>query len=132
MNLGIRYDYYSNFVAEGEDGTPDAGLYNPSFSAWTARSQVGPFRPRSKPYENDGNNFAPRFGFAYNPDGQGKTVIRGGFGLMFSNVVPEDFWNLVSSAQNVPYRATLRQRISRPSGSSSRTTTIICSSTRSS
>ena len=26
------------------------------------------------------------------------------FGAMFSNVVPEDFWNLVSSAPNVPYR----------------------------
>src|SRR5437016_11450928 len=42
----------------------------------------------------------------YNPDGKGNTAIRGGFGVMFSNVVPEDFWNLVSSAPNVPYRVT--------------------------
>ena len=25
---------------------------------------------------------------------------------MYSNIVPEDFWNLVSSAPNIPYRAT--------------------------
>ena len=59
---------------------------------------------RSKPYENDTNNIAPRVGFAYNPDGHGKTAIRGGFGMMYTNIVPEDFWNLVSSAPNVPYR----------------------------
>ena len=106
VNLGMRYDFYSNFEAHGEDGTPDAGLYNPSFLSMDGRFGVGPFRPRSSPYENDGKNFGPRVGFSYNPDGKGKTAIRGGFGVMFSNVVPEDFWNLVSSAQNVPYRIT--------------------------
>jgi len=106
LNLGLRYDFYSNFSAEGEDGTPEAGLYNPSFLSSNGRFDVGPFRSRSKPYENDAQNFGPRFGFAYNPDGRSNTVIRGGFGVMFSNLVPEDFWNLVSSARNVPYRAT--------------------------
>jgi outer membrane receptor protein involved in Fe transport len=106
LNLGLRYDFYSNFTARGEDGTPQAGLYNPDFLSMDGKFNVGPFRSPAKPYENDPLNFAPRFGFAYNPDGQSKTVIRGGFGLMFSNLVPEDFWNLVSSAPNVPYRAT--------------------------
>jgi outer membrane receptor protein involved in Fe transport len=104
LNLGLRYDFYSNFAAFGEGGTPEAGLYNPSFMTMDGRFEVGPFRDRAKPYENDANNFAPRVGFAYNPDGRGKTAIRGGFGIMFSNIVPEDFWNLVSSAPNVPYR----------------------------
>ncbi len=104
LNMGLRYDFYSNFSAKGEGGTPDAGLYNPSFMSMDGRFDVGPFRPASKPYENDANGLAPRFGFAYNPDGENKTSIRGGFGLMFSNIVPEDFWNLVSSAPNVPYR----------------------------
>ncbi len=104
LNLGLRYDLYSNFAAFGEGGTPDAGLYNPSYLTLDGRFDVGPFRDRAKPYENDPNNFAPRIGFAYNPDGHGKTAIRGGFGVMFSNIVPEDFWNLVSSAKNVPYR----------------------------
>jgi outer membrane receptor protein involved in Fe transport len=105
LNLGLRYDFYSNFAAFGEGGTPDAGLYNPSYMTMYGRFEVGPFRDRAKPYENDNNNFAPRVGFAYNPDGHGKTAIRGGFGMMYTNIVPEDFWNLVSSAPNIPYRA---------------------------
>ena len=106
VNLGLRYDYYSNFSAHGEDGTPNAGLYNPEFLSMDGLFKVGPFRPRSDPYDNDAKNFGPRVGFSFNPDGKGKTAIRGGFGAMFSNVVPEDFWNLVSSAENVPYRIT--------------------------
>jgi len=106
VNLGMRYDFYSNFVATGEGGTPDAGLYNPGSLSMDGSFTVGAFRPRSSPFDHDAKNFGPRIGFSYNPDGKGKTAIRGGFGAMFSNVVPEDFWNLVSSAQNVPYRIT--------------------------
>ncbi len=105
LNLGFRYDFYSSFVAKGEDGTPQAGLYNPSSLSMDGKFAVGPFRSPFSPYESDPNNYGPRFGFAYNPDGQGKTAIRGGAGIMFSNIMPENFWNVVSSARNIPYRA---------------------------
>ncbi len=104
LNLGVRYDYYSNFVAEGEGGTPNAGLYNPNSMSLDGRFDVGPYLPADQAYRDDGTNFAPRVGFAYSPGGSNKTSIRGGFGMMYSNIVPEIFWNLVSSAPNVPYR----------------------------
>ena len=37
-------------------------------------------------FTDDTNNFAPRVGFAYNPLGDTKTVIRGSFGIYYSEV----------------------------------------------
>ena len=41
------------------------------------------------PYNNDGwVNLGPRFGFAYRVDNAGKTVLRGGFGVLYSPQMP--------------------------------------------
>src|SRR5215510_11917032 len=104
LNLGLRYDFYSNFRSIGKKGTSAAGLYNPSFLSMDGAFRVGPFLPVDEPFRHDPLNLGPRMGFAYNPDGQGKTAIRAGFGVMFSPNTAEVGWFATAIAPNIPSR----------------------------
>lgn len=44
-------------------------------------------RYQQQTFTDSRNNFAPRVGFDYNVGGQGHTVVRGGFGIYYSQVV---------------------------------------------
>lgn len=45
-------------------------------------------------------NFEPRFGFAWQPHADSKTVVRGGYGLFFENIQGNDIYNV---APNPPF-----------------------------
>jgi hypothetical protein len=94
LNLGLRYDYFSvlhgsliqNFNVQNAIANPTSSTEN--FGAIGA----GLYKP-------DRNNFGPRIGFAWDPYGKGKTVVRGGFGVFYSPALTGAALSLAGNAQ---------------------------------
>jgi len=76
LNLGFRYDL---FTFPTEEHNRQAAL-NPLDGTLQLAGVAGV--PRSI-INNNFANFAPRVGFAYDPYGTGKTVLRGGYGIFY-------------------------------------------------
>jgi carboxypeptidase family protein len=68
VNAGLRYDFDT--------------AWSHAPSTRTADASTG-YTPIAQEIPNDMNNVGPRVGFAWDPAGNGKTAIRGGFGLYF-------------------------------------------------
>ena len=101
VNLGVRYDFFGHYVATPENPTDTAGLFNLD-GLLDRQFHFGPFRDPSNPVESDRwVNIGPRVGFSYNPDGRARTVVRGGFGVMFGVQPTDDFNSAVSRTRDI-------------------------------
>lgn len=76
VNLGLRYEYNSPPV----DVNDRANVYDPVTKTLV---QVGTKGIPRAGYENDANNLAPRFGFAWTLSERHSTVLRGGYGVYY-------------------------------------------------
>ena len=87
LNLGLRYEL--NTIVKEDHNL--LGNFDPA----RGLQQVG--RGLNAPYNGDHNNFAPRMGFAWDVNGTGKTVVRGGGGVIYETVNWESFLALNNS-----------------------------------
>ncbi len=84
LNLGLRYEFFGvPSEGNGLQGTLDkAALINRA-----ARIADFTVQRARRWYSNDYNNFAPRVGFAWDLMGDGKTALRGNWGVFYDRLV---------------------------------------------
>jgi len=92
LTLGLRYEYNTpKSDTQGRSFSVIPGLQSQRFTG-APLGMVFPGDPGAPTGTNfpDKKNFAPRFGFAWDPTGKGRTSVRGGVGLFYDILKGED------------------------------------------
>lgn len=78
LDYGLRYEYNTPWTEVNNklaNLVPEQGIVTPAAPGWDGL------------YRASKRNFGPRFGFAFDPNQGGKTVVRGGFGILYETLL---------------------------------------------
>jgi len=111
LNLGLRYDLYLPILERvNKNASFDVGTGNIIAADGRALSvdaagnlvEVGRSPLGRRMYHTDTNNFAPRVGFAWRLRGNNRTVIRGGYGIFYNQIISAN--GLSAMYRGLPFR----------------------------
>jgi hypothetical protein len=107
VNLGLRYEYFG--VQHNKFPELDSNFYFGSGATLQERIRNGSVQlaansPAGGLWAPDKNNFAPRVGFAWDVMGDGRTSLRGGYGVSYERNFGNVTFNVI---QNPPNQAVV-------------------------
>ncbi len=123
LNYGLRWEFYG--VQHNNNQSLDSNFYYGAGSNLFQMIRNGsvmtaPDSPVGEMWNPNYGTFAPRVGFAYDVFGDGKTSLRGGFGISYERNFGNITFNVI---QNPPSYATVALLSTRRPLRSSRSTT---------
>ncbi len=103
LNLGLRYEYYG--VQHNKDPRLDSNFYFGSGSTLqerirNGRAMIAEDSPVGGLWAPDKNNFAPRVGIAWDVFGDGRTSLRGGYGVSYERNFGNVTFNVIQNPPN--------------------------------
>jgi outer membrane receptor protein involved in Fe transport len=115
LNLGVRYEYYG--VQRNKDPNLESNFFfgagnNIFEKIRNGAVQTTPNSPVGGVWKSSPHNFAPRLGFAWDVFGDGKTSVRGGYGIAYERNFGNVTFNIIQNPPNYAVIALQGQGIS--------------------